>query len=110
VVNAFKDIYNGKYIHSKNSTYYTTPITGFYLDLINFRNIPNVANDVKFTVTSQYQYRPDLLAYDLYNDVNLWWVFAVRNKDVIKDPIYDLYAGQQIYLPQVATLQTVLGS
>jgi hypothetical protein len=97
-------------IYSKTSPYYTTTFSGFYLDVINFRNIPNIANDVQFTVTSQYANRPDLLAYDLYGDSSLWWVFAVRNKDTIKDPIYDLYAGQVIYLPQPATIQAVLGS
>lgn len=97
-------------MYSKNSPYYITPIVGAYLDILNLRNIPNIKNDVEFTVTSQYANRPDLLAYDLYGDSNLWWVFAVRNKDVIKDPIYDLYAGQVIYLPQKATLQSVLGS
>jgi len=97
-------------IYSKSSPYYTTTSTGAYLDVINFRDIPSVANDVQFTVTSQYANRPDMLAYDLYGDSNLWWVFAVRNKDVIQDPVYDLYAGQVIYLPQAATLKTVLGS
>lgn len=96
--------------YSKYSPYYTTPITGSYLDIINFRNLPAVTNDVLFTVTSQYENRPDLLAFDLYGDVTLWWVFAVRNKDVIKDPIYDLYAGQQIYLPQLPTIRSALGN
>ena len=95
--------------YSKSSAYYTTPITGNYLDIISFRNIPNVSNDLKFSITSQYANRPDLLAFDLYGDVNLWWVFAVRNKDVLKDPIYDFYAGQEIYLPQQQTLKEVLG-
>jgi len=95
--------------YSKNSPYYGTPINGFYLDVNNFRNLPNVSNDVQFVVTSQYANRPDLLAYDLYGDATLWWVFAVRNKDIIKDPVYDLYAGQAIYLPQMQTLKTILG-
>jgi len=95
--------------YSKNSPYYTTVVSNGYLDIINFRNIPNVTNDVQFVVTSQYANRPDLLAYDLYGDPSLWWVFAVRNKDIIKDPIYDLYAGQAIYLPQLQTLKTLLG-
>ena len=96
--------------YTKNSPYYTTPVTGFYLDVITFRNIPNLPSDVKFTVTSQYANRPDLLAYDLYGDQKLWWVFAVRNKNVIQDPIYDLFAGQVIYLPQPDTLAIVLGN
>lgn len=96
--------------YSKSSPYFTTPIVGNYLDIINFRNIPNVSTDTLFSITSQYEYRPDLLAFDLYNDINLWWVFSVRNKNVIKDPIYDFYAGQQIYLPSPNTLKEVLGS
>lgn len=98
---------SGNYL--KSSPYYTTPIRGNYLDVISFRNIPNVSTDVKYSIASQYEYRPDLLAFDLYGDVNFWWVFAVRNKDILKDPIYDFYAGQQIYLPTSSTLKEVLG-
>ena len=95
--------------YSKLSPYYSTSLNGSYLDFINFRNIPNLRDDVFYTLTSQYEFRPDLLAHDLYGDSNLWWVFAVRNKDVIKDPIYDLYAGQGIYLPKLSTLKSSLG-
>jgi hypothetical protein len=95
--------------YTKLSPYYTTPISGSYLDIANFRQISGETNDVQFTVTSQYEFRPDLLAYDLYGDVNLWWVFSVRNKDIVKDPIYDLFAGQIIYLPKLSTLKNTLG-
>ena len=95
--------------YTKLSPYYTTQLAGSYLDVANFRQISGEYDDVSFTVTSQYEFRPDLLAYDLYGDVNLWWVFSVRNKDKVKDPIYDLYAGQTIYLPKLSTLQNVLG-
>jgi hypothetical protein len=95
--------------YSKLSPYYTTQLNGSYLDIINFRQIDGETDDVKFEVTSQYEYRPDLLAYDLYGDVNLWWVFSIRNKDKIKDPIYDLFAGQTIYLPKLSTLRNTLG-
>lgn len=96
-------------IYSKLSPYYSTEINGSYLDIVNFRNIPNQSDDVYYTITSQYEFRPDLLAYDLYGDSNLWWVFSVRNKDLIKDPIYDMYAGQSIYLPKLSTLKNSLG-
>ena len=95
--------------YSKLSPYYTTPFNGSYLDVLDLRNLTAEADDVQYTITSQYEYRPDLLAYALYNDSALWWVFAVRNKDTIKDPIYDLYAGRTIYLPKITTLQQVLG-
>lgn len=95
--------------YPKLSPYYTTPYYGSYLDLLNIRNLPQEVDDVQYTVTSQYEYRPDLLAHVLYNDSNLWWVFSIRNKDKVKDPIYDLYAGQTIYLPKLSTLRTTLG-
>jgi hypothetical protein len=73
------------------------------------RDIPSQRDDILFTVTKQYENRPELLAYDLYGDVNLWWVFAVRNKNVIKDPLFDFNAGLKIYLPKLSTLKDSLG-
>lgn len=96
-------------MYSKSSPYYETNLNGFYLDLLNLRDLPIQGDDILFTVTQQYANRPDLLAYDLYSDVNLWWVFAVRNKDVIKDPVFDMIPGQKIYLPKLSTINAVLG-
>jgi len=93
--------------YSNTSPYYNTPKIGSYLDILEFRDIPVVASDEEYEILMQHQHRPDLLAYDLYGDSNLWWVFAVRNKDIIKDPVYDLYAGQKIKLPQESTLRSL---
>jgi hypothetical protein len=95
--------------YSKTSPYYSTNQTSGYLDVWTYRDIPAYSDDVLFEVSSRYQNRPDLLAFDLYDDVNLWWVFAVRNPSILRDPIYDLSAGIQIYLPKIDTLKTVLG-
>jgi hypothetical protein len=95
--------------YTSTSPYFQTSDTGSYLDIINFRNIPSLKDDVEYEILPQYQHRPDLLAYDLYGEVNLWWVFAVRNKDIIKDPVYDLVSGQKIKIPKLETLQRVLG-
>lgn len=80
-----------------------------YMDVIDFRDIPSQVDDILFEVTKTYEYRPDLLAYDLYQNAELWWVFAVRNKSVIKDPIFDMVAGSKIFLPKISTLKTALG-
>ena len=96
-------------IYTKLSPYYTTEISGSYLDILKIRSFPSEKDDIRFEVTSQYEFRPDLLAYDLYGNSNLWWVFAVRNRDNIKDPIYDMYAGQIIYIPKITTLKSSLG-
>lgn len=96
-------------IYDKTSPYAITEIVEGYLDILNFRDIPYQADDYLFEITSTYEHRPDLLAYDLYGDTKLWWVFSVRNKSIIKDPIYDMEPGKKIYLPKLSTLKEVLG-
>ena len=95
--------------YSLSSPYYSTSQTAGYLGIMNFRDIPVQKDDVLFVLTKNYEHRPDLLAGDLYGDVKLWWIFAVRNKSTIQDPIFDMTAGTAIYLPQLHTLKTVLG-
>lgn len=94
--------------YSKSSPYYSTSLTNGYLDVLNFRDLPIEKDDVIFEITNTYENRPDLLAYDLYQDVNLWWVFAVRNKSIIKDPVFDMTAGKKIYLPKLTTIKRAL--
>ena len=86
-------------IHKTTSPYYKTPIKDFYLDIWKKRNIPPQADDNLITVEAKYEKRPDLLAYDLYGTPRLWWVFAVRNMDILVDPIEDLTTGIQIFAP-----------
>jgi len=95
--------------YNNASPYYTTDASLGYLDVINFRDIPSQTDDILFQVTKNYEYRPDLLAFDLYGNSELWWVFSVRNKSTIKDPIYDMVAGTKIYLPKLSTLRSTLG-
>ena len=96
---------------SKNlGPYGRTRITNSgYLDVLNIRPVPASDTDILYEITSAYTHRPDLLAYDLYGNKELWWVFAQRNIDVIKDPIYDFVAGTKIYLPQGKHLRAKLG-
>ena len=79
------------------------------LDVLTIRAVPAESDDAKYTLETQYTYRPDLLAYDIYGSPKLWWVFAQRNMDVIKDPVYDMVAGTTIYLPKADTLKDLLG-
>jgi len=97
-------------LYPPTSPYYVTPVTNKkYLDVMANRNIPALGSDVYWEITPVYEYRPDLLAYDLYNDPRLWWVFAQRNPNKLKDPYFDFVAGIQIYLPKLDTLKTALG-
>ena len=95
--------------YSNTSPWYTTPIKQDYLDILTIRPVSAEADDFLYTIEPQYQYRPDLLAYDLYGTSSLWWVFIQRNLDVLQDPIYDFVPGTQIYIPKNSSLRTVLG-
>jgi hypothetical protein len=93
--------------YNSASPFYNTPINGSYLDVLEFKDIPSVASDIEYEIMAQHAFRPDLLAFDFYGNARLWWVFAVRNKDKIKDPVYDLFAGQKIRIPQIETLRAL---
>jgi len=95
--------------YSKKSAYYGTGLYGNFLDVLDFRTINKQVDDVYYTIDKVYQNRPDLLAYDLYGDSSLWWVFAARNPDVIRDPIFDFVSGITIYIPKQTTLEQDLG-
>ena len=95
--------------YAKSSPYYKTEVHNNFLDIAKVRTFPKLPDDVLFQINPTYQFRPDLLAHDLYGDAGLWWVFAVRNPNTIKDPVFDFQSGTKIYIPKKTTLQTALG-
>lgn len=96
--------------YSNTSPWHTTQIiNNTYLDILSMRSVSADADDFLYTIESQYTYRPDLLAFDLYGDASLWWVFIQRNLDVLQDPIFDFIPGTQIYICKFSSLSTVLG-
>jgi hypothetical protein len=97
--------------YPRTSPYFSTPIiNNKFLDVMAYRAIPYNPTDVFMTVTAVYEYRPDLLAFDLYNDAKLWWVFAARNPNLLgPDPYFNMVTGLGIYVPSQNTLQTFLG-
>jgi len=97
-------------LYDSNSPYYSTDYSLGYLDVQVFRDIPQSVNDVLFTVGKEYENRPDLLAYDLYQEPGLWWIFSVRNKDILRDPVFDMVAGIKIYVPTQETVRLALGN
>jgi hypothetical protein len=99
-------------IYGRSSPYFTTPIIkNKFLDVMQNRAIPYNPTDVLMTITQVYEYRPDLLAFDLYNNSKLWWVFAARNPNLLgPDPYFNFKAGLGIYIPTQDTLQRVLGT
>lgn len=96
-------------IYKQASPWFSTPQNSLYLEELVIRPIPSNKDDTEYIVEPKYRHRPDLLAYDLYGNSKLWWVFAQRNMSIIKDPIYDLEPGTKIRIPQKAALEEFLG-
>jgi hypothetical protein len=95
--------------YNATSPYFTTPYAQFYLDNMVNRPIPKQNDDNLIKLNQTYQYRPDLLAYDLYQESNLWWVFYQRNPNTLTAPPWDFEAGKMIYIPKITTLRSTLG-
>jgi hypothetical protein len=91
------------------SPYYATGYSQFFLDVMVDRPIPRLTDDLSFVINQTYQYRPDLLAYDLYQTPTLWWVFYQRNPNTLTAPPLDFVSGKRIFLPKLSTLQETLG-
>ena len=96
--------------HKSSSYYRDTPIRDFYLDLwqIDDSDIQPQETDVEYTIESKYAERPDLLASDRYGNARLWWVIALRNRDLLIDPIGDFQAGLTIFLPEKETISGLI--
>ena len=93
--------------YSKNSFLSSAKTKSFYTGL-NYNNLPRIrpsVTDTTVVLTEKYTMRPDLLAEDLYENVEFWWVFSLRNLEILKDPINDFKAGLVIKAPSKATIE-----
>ena len=84
-----------------DSVYRNTPIeSSKYLGVFE-PSIDNIQDYVTKTITvgPKYHQRPDVMAYDLYGNSKLWWVFAQFNQDELIDPILDFKSGLEITVP-----------
>jgi len=87
-------------VNSKiTSQYSRTPIKDWHLDLWVPRTVPKRDTDKILIIPPAFNQRPDLLSQQEYGTPRLWWVFAVRNPNLLIDPINDFLAGIEIYIP-----------
>ncbi|RYD66002.1 MAG: hypothetical protein EOP83_06105 [Verrucomicrobiaceae bacterium] len=91
------------------SPYTATPQLPWRIGRYVHRSIPPASTDTPYTVTAQYHERPDKLATDLYGSPHYWFVFMLRNMNVVRDPIYDLKEGANIFLPSAAQVHAIFG-
>lgn len=88
--------------YRKDSLYRSTQIyRDRFLDIME-SPVENISEYPTTTIIieNKYESRPDLLAYDLYGNPKLWWVFALFNQDTLNDPIVDFSAGLELQVPK----------
>ena len=87
-------------VYNKNSFLKNADNMSFYTGL-NYMNLPAIeqsVTDEKFLITKKYANRPDLVANDKVGTSELWWVLALSNLEIIKDPLTDFTEGKVIRL------------
>ena len=87
----------------------TSTVNDQYLDVMINRPITGNVSDVYWEIAPTYNLRPDMLASDLYGDSRLWWVFAQRNPNTLKDPFFDFVTGVSIFIPTHDSIKVALG-
>lgn len=90
----------------------TALIDGTFLDINQLPSISASDQDQQYVISAMYDQRPDLLAHRLYENSRLFWVFALRNPDILVDPIRDFRSGITIWIPTLnnITQNTITGS
>ena len=91
------------------SAYSATPQSASHIGRYVHRTITPSSDDKYITIDPKYNYRPDLLAYDLYGNPSYWWVFCSRNLDLIRDPIWDFVTGLEIVVPSNSHIKASVG-
>ena len=79
-----------------------------YYKTLKYPNIPLSINDIYIITTSGD--RLDLLANQFYKDVDLWWIIATANPDVIRRDSFNLMPGLQIRIPDPNRIDSILKS
>lgn len=59
-------------------------------------NVPRLEDDKFMVISTGYEFRPDLVAHDVYGTPNLWWRIMQANN--IFD-IYEFKRGRNIRVP-----------
>jgi hypothetical protein len=81
-------------IYKIDDFYYFTPIKdGKHLDFYVPYDFGPSDDDEYIILEKRHEFRPYVLAYDLYGNDKAWWTFVLLNRDILIDPIRDMREG-----------------
>ena len=96
-------------VYPAQSAYAATPQSSTQIGIFVPRYINASSDDTSYTIETKYNNRPYLLAYDLYGNPGYFWVFAMRNPDIIRDITWDFTAGTTITIPSATNVKATYG-
>lgn len=90
-------------IYDTKSFLKETNYKSFYLDTSALPKLVSSYGDY-IVVPSECEYRMDLFSYQQYGSSRYWWIIALANADLFKDPIWDFVSGVTVFVPRDSTL------
>ena len=75
---------------------------------IEYPEIPKMSSDIY--IITKYGDRLDNMAYDFYNDPQLWWIISRANPDKIKRDSFFIDPGLQIRIPHKNHIKNIYNS
>jgi len=75
------------------------------LSIANMHTIEPSPDDEEYTVSTTYHQRPDKLANKIYGSPKYFFIFALRNMNIMEDPVFDLREGMKIMVPHPKVIQ-----
>ena len=86
-----------------------TEFKNFYLGVSNLPKV-SLANGDIVQVPPECENRIDLFSYQQYGSSRLWWVIALANADIVRDPTWDFKSGMMVFVPRDVNLTSSLGA
>ena len=94
-----------RYIHTKTYTDDLVQPGRFRMGVWKAPDI-DMTNYDRYAIKESDIGRIDLIAWEFYRDVNLWWAIALVNG--IKNPFEDLVIGDTIFIPKLEAVTEAL--
>lgn len=90
-------------IYDKKSYLRNTTTRRFYLDVAKLPSTAGVGGKT-VVVPPECENRIDLFAFQQYGSSRYWWMIALANADIIRDPLWDFHAGMVVFVPDSTKL------
>lgn len=94
--------------YDPKSFYDKTEKTEFFMEYYEPKKMNFDITDYYMVIPTKFDLKPGGLAYELYGNAQLLWVFSVFNRDTIADPLFDFRAGKIIRVPTRERLRSIL--